>query len=212
MAWPRTADGNDEVPVAYTIPRQENASHDGSLDYQFPRAENATDSVGNGSPNYRNSHMEHVTTSGGQEADGDVQAGQWLNEVHLLEDWFVEGRATHLALAMVASRVGSDEAMEFRLWARRWLRWLAMWGPGFAGETSTETTPPDFAAWADRMALLMRQHWLGNELNLLQMGNGCPLAVGAGARGTGPSDDPDDDVSSLVSGSGSPTGGPHPLQ
>ncbi|CAE7902753.1 pol [Symbiodinium microadriaticum] len=201
-----TADGNDEVPVAYTIPRQENASHDGSLDYQFPRAENATDSVGNGSPNYRNSHMEHVTTSGGQEADGDVQAGQWLNEVHLLEDWFVEGRATHLALAMVASRVGSDEAMEFRLWARRWLRWLAMWGPGFAGETSTETTPPDFAAWADRMALLMRQHWLGNELNLLQMGNGCPLAVGAGARGTGPSDDPDDDVSSLVSGSGSPTG------
>ena len=108
--------------------------------------------------------QEGGLTLQGEQLGGDAaQADDWVMNVRLLEDWFVEGRATQLALGMLLAGIQARGRADYVEWAGTSLQWLSQWAPGFDGLASPELTPVVFHRWARDVELQLWERYLEGE-------------------------------------------------
>ncbi|CAE7842015.1 pol [Symbiodinium necroappetens] len=107
---------------------------------------------------------EGIGEPGVQFAGNATEVNEWVQSVRLLEDWFVEGRATQLALGMLVAGIHARGWDDYVAWTGTSVRWLSQWAPGFDGLACPEVTPPVFHSWGLEVELqLWRQYAEGAD-------------------------------------------------
>ena len=92
--------------------------------------------------------------------EGPSWEREWVRSALVLENWFCEGRATSLAMAMVVQAIRLRLVEAYEGWAGPSVTWLSQWAPHFDGLPSSSKTPVVLYQWAAQVERLL---WLRFE-------------------------------------------------